>query len=79
MENLSENKDINRVYQNLAKESLDLQEMKQHKPRFAEECLVFLYQRKQTKMQWVQDPSQNNVHNLNNVRHEASRHFMNKK
>ena len=30
-------------------------------------------------MQWVQDPSQNNVDNLNNVRREASRHFRNKK
>ena len=30
-------------------------------------------------MQWVQDPSQNNVDNLNNVRSEASRHFRNKK
>ena len=30
-------------------------------------------------MQWVQDPSQKNVDNLNNVRHEASRHFRNKK
>ena len=29
-------------------------------------------------MQWVQDPSQSNVDNLNNVRHEASRHFRNK-
>ena len=30
-------------------------------------------------MQWVQDPSQRNVDNLNNVRHEATRHFRNKK
>jgi hypothetical protein len=30
-------------------------------------------------MQWVQDPSQTNVDNLNNVRHGASRHFRNKK
>jgi len=30
-------------------------------------------------MHWVQDPSQSNVDNLNNVRHEASRHFRNKK
>ena len=30
-------------------------------------------------MQWVQDPSQRNVDNLNNVRREASRHFRNKK
>jgi len=30
-------------------------------------------------MQWVQDPSQSSVDNLNNVRHEASRLFKNKK
>jgi len=30
-------------------------------------------------MQWVQDPSQSNVGNLNNVRREAGRHFRNKK
>jgi len=30
-------------------------------------------------MQWVQDPSQSNVDNLNHVRGEASRHFTNKK
>ena len=30
-------------------------------------------------MQWLQDPDQSNVDNLNNVRHEANRHFSNKK
>jgi len=30
-------------------------------------------------MQWLQDPSQSTVDNLNSVRHEASRHFRNKK
>jgi alpha-D-ribose 1-methylphosphonate 5-triphosphate synthase subunit PhnG len=30
-------------------------------------------------MKWVQDPSQSNVDNLNNVRREASRHFRNTK
>jgi hypothetical protein len=30
-------------------------------------------------MQWVQDPRQSNVDNLNNVRREVSRHFRNKK
>jgi hypothetical protein len=30
-------------------------------------------------MQWIQDPSQNNVDNLNSVRSEAIRHFRNKK
>jgi len=29
-------------------------------------------------MQWVQDPSQRNVDNLNNIRRDASRHFRNK-
>ena len=30
-------------------------------------------------MQWLQDPNQNNIDNLHNVRREASRHFRNKK
>ena len=29
-------------------------------------------------MRWSQDPSQSNVDNINNIRHEASRHFRNK-
>ena len=29
-------------------------------------------------MQWVQNPNQSDVDNLNNVRHEASRQFRNK-
>jgi hypothetical protein len=47
-----------------------------------EECLGFLDQRKQVKMQWVQDPNQSGIDNLNIVslgRREASRHFRNKK
>jgi len=39
---------------------------------------VFLDQRKQAKMQWVQHPSQSSVDILNNVRREASRHIRNK-
>ena len=30
-------------------------------------------------MQWIHDPSQSSVDNLNNVRRDASRHFSNKK
>ena len=62
-----------------AKESLGLYEVKQHKPWFDEECLHFLDERNQAKLQWVQDPSQRNVDNLNNVRREASGHLRNKK
>jgi len=53
--------------------------MKQHKLWFDEKCLGLLDQRKQAKMQWVQDPSQSNIDNLSNVRREISRHFRNKK
>jgi len=86
LENLSDDEDINRAWENIkeniktsAKESLGLQELKQHKPWFDEECLGFLDQRKQAKMRWVQDPSQGSVDNLYSVRHDASRHFRNKK
>jgi len=39
----------------------------------------FLDQRKQVKMQWIQDPSQSNVDILNSVRREVSRHFRDEK
>ena len=61
------------------KESLALQELKQHKPWFDEECFGFLDQRKLAKMQWIREPSQSNVDNLSNVRRDVSRHFRNKK
>ena len=87
MVNLSELKDINMAWENIkeniktsAKKSLGLHELKQHKPWFHEECLgFFLDQRKQAKMQWVNDPSQSNVDNLNNARREAGRQFRKKK
>ena len=41
--------------------------------------VTFLDQSEQAKMQWLQDPYQSSVDNLNNVRCEASRHFRNKK
>jgi hypothetical protein len=73
LEDLSDSEDINRAWENikesnkaLAKESLSLYVLMQHKPRFDEECLAFLYQRKQTKMPWLQDPNQSNANNLNN-------------
>jgi hypothetical protein len=35
----------------------------------------FLDQKKQAKIQWLQDPNQSNVDDLNNARHKAGRHF----
>jgi hypothetical protein len=46
---------------------------------FDEECPELLDQRKQAKLQWLQDPSEINGGNLNNVRRESSRYFRNKK
>jgi hypothetical protein len=43
-----------------AKENLDLYGRKQHKLWFDEECSQFLGQRKQAKMQWLQNPYQSN-------------------
>jgi len=64
LENLSVGEHINRAWENSkeniktsAKESLGLHELKHHKSWFDEECLGFLDQRKQAKMQWVCDPS----------------------
>jgi hypothetical protein len=75
LENVRDDEDRNRAWENIkeniktsSKESLVLQELKHHKPWFDEECLRFLDQRKQANMLWVQDPSQRNVDNLNNVR-----------
>jgi hypothetical protein len=62
-----------------AKESLGYFEFKKHKPRFDEGCSKLLDQRKEAKLQWLQDPSEINGDNLNNAGHEASRHFWNKK
>jgi hypothetical protein len=85
LENLRYGDDINRTWENIKenikisdKESLGLHKLKHHKPCFDKECLGFLGQRKQAKMQWLQDPSQINVDNQNSVRSEASRHFRNK-
>jgi hypothetical protein len=85
LENLNLSEDINKAWENIkvsikisAKDSLGLYERKQHKPSFDEECSKFLDQRKQAKMQWLQNPNQRNVDNLNNIRREASGHFRNK-
>jgi hypothetical protein len=86
LENVNVSEDINRVWENIkgsikisAKGSLGLYERKQYKPWFDEECSKFLDQRKQAKMQCLQNPNQSNIDHLNNVRREASRHFRDKK
>jgi hypothetical protein len=86
LENLEDSGDINRAWNNVrenikisAQESLGYCESKHHKPWFNEECSRLVDQRKQAKLQWLQDPSEVNEDNLSDVRREASRHFRNKK
>jgi hypothetical protein len=85
LENLKDNGDINRAWdtnrENIkisAKESIGLCETQSHKPWF-EDCLKLVDRRKPTKLQWLQDPSEVNEGNLNNIRMEASRYFRKKK
>jgi len=84
--NLLDRKNINRSWKNIeenirssAKENLGLYELKQHQPLFAEECLYFLDQGKQTKTQCLQDPNQCNVLTPNSVRPENSVYLRNNK
>jgi hypothetical protein len=86
LENLKDGEHINRAWENikknikiLGKESLGLFVSKQHKPWFDEEYVRCVSQRKQTKTQWLQNPNQSSVDNINFVKREALRHFRNKK
>jgi hypothetical protein len=53
--------------------------LKKHKPWFNEGFSELLDLRKQDKLQWLQDPSEINGDNQNNIKPEARRHFRTKK
>jgi hypothetical protein len=86
LENFDDNMDMNRAWENIreniktsAKESLGHYELQKHKPWFDDECLELTDRRKQAKLQWLQNLSQVNGDNTDNVRREASRTFGTKK
>jgi hypothetical protein len=68
-----------REYKNVSQRESRLLRTEAHKRWFDEGCSELLDQRKQAKLQWLQDPSEINGDNLNNVRREASSHFTSKK
>jgi hypothetical protein len=77
---------MNRAWENIreniktsAKESPGHYELQQHKPWFHAECSKLIDRRKQAELQWLQNPSQVNEDNMDNVRREASRTFRTKK
>ncbi|PNF35986.1 hypothetical protein B7P43_G02286 [Cryptotermes secundus] len=86
LENLDTEVDVNKVWNTIrvnikisVKESLGYYKLKKHKPWFYEGCSKLLDQRKQAKLQWLQDRSEINGDKPNNIRCETSRHFRNKK
>jgi hypothetical protein len=82
LENLNAEVDWETIRENIkisAKKSLGYFEFKKHKPWFNKGCSRLLDQRKEAKLQLLQDPSEINGDNLNNVRLQASRYFRNKK
>jgi hypothetical protein len=86
LESLDESSDISNAWESIreniktsAKDNLGCQQMKHNKPWCNDECLKLIDQQKQAKLQWQQNPSQINGDNLQNLRHETSRTFRNKK
>jgi uncharacterized protein YaaR (DUF327 family) len=53
--------------------------LKHNKSWFDDECSKLTDQRKQAKLQWLQNPSKINGDNLQNSKREVSRIFRNKK
>jgi hypothetical protein len=83
LENLDDDVDINRAWKTCreniqisGKENIGYYKLK---PWFDQRCSKLVDQRKQARLQWLQDPGQINGHNFNNVRFDANRHFRNKK
>jgi hypothetical protein len=81
LENFDVYVDTSRPWENIrenirtsAKESLGHYELQQHKPWFDERSKL-VDRRKQAKLQWLQNPSQVNGDNMDNVRREDSRTF----
>jgi hypothetical protein len=86
LEDLDSKVEVNDVWKTIrknikisAKDSLHYYEMKKHKPLFVKRYLKLLDQRKYAKLQWLYDPNGINGNNLDNARHEASRHFRSKR
>jgi hypothetical protein len=86
LKNLEDSTDINRARGNIrenikiqAQEVLGYCEPKHRKPWFDEGCSTFVDQRKQAKLQWLQDPSEASEGNLSDIRREGTRHFRKKK
>jgi hypothetical protein len=86
LESLDGSFDINNACESIrkniktsTKDNLEYHGLKHNKPWFDDECSKLIDQRKQAKLQWLQNPRQINGDNLKNLRRETSRTFRNKK
>jgi hypothetical protein len=86
LESLDESFDINNAWESFreniktsAKDNLGYQKLKHNKPWFDDDCSKLIDQRKQAKLQLLQNPNQINGDNLKNLRSETGRIFRNKK
>jgi hypothetical protein len=86
LEIFDESFDINNVWESIReniktspKDNLGYHRLKHNKPWLDDEYSKLMDQRKQAKLQWLQNPSQINGDNLQNLRRETSRIFRNKK
>jgi hypothetical protein len=85
LENLDESLNINSAWESIrdniktAKENLRYHRLKHSKPWFYDDCSKLIYHWEQAKLQWLQNPSQINGDNLQNLRCETSRTFRNTK
>jgi predicted metallo-beta-lactamase superfamily hydrolase len=82
LENFDDNVDMNRAWENIreniktsAKESLGHYELQEHSPWFDDKYSKLIDRRKQAELQWLQNPSQVNGDNMDNIRREASSTF----
>jgi hypothetical protein len=85
LESLHKSFDINNTWESIrgniktsAKDNLGYHKLK-HKPWFDDEFSKLIGQRKQAKLQWLQNPSHISGDNLKNFRRERSKLFRTKK
>jgi hypothetical protein len=78
LESLDESFDINNAWESIreniktsAEDNLGYHVLKHNKPQFNYECSKLIDQQKQAKLQWLQNPSQINGDNLQDLRHET--------
>jgi hypothetical protein len=86
LDSLDDSFDINNAWESVteniktsAEDNTGHQKLKHNKPWFDDECSKLIDQRKQAKLQWLQNPNQINGDNLQSLIRETSRTFRNKK